>query len=294
MAARSMASLSLTFGLVSIPVNVYSATESKDAVSFHLLHKGCGSRLKQQYVCLREDVVVERDQMVKGYEFDKGRYVIFEPDELKALEDSARHTVDIVAFLPVGTVDPIFYEKAYYLGPDKRGAKPYSLLAEAMRKTGMCALATWVWKGKQYMVQIRPAGGGLVLQQLYYANEIREIADLHIEQMEVAPAELKLAEQLIGQNAVEGYDPGAYEDEEKKRILAAIDKKIAGKKITVSEETPRSAGAEVIDLMGALRASLARKRPEAGKAAAPAERKGAKRAAAPSPVPARSRRAAKK
>ena len=181
MAARSIASLSLSFGLVSIPVKVYSATESAAGIGFNLLHK-CGSRVRQQYVCIKENVPVERADMVKGYEFDKDRYVMFEPAELKALEEGSRHTIDIVSFVPLASVDPIYYDKAYYLAPDKRGAKPYGLLMQAMKKSGRCALATWAWKGKQYVVQVRPGDDGLVLQQLLYADEVRSMKDLQVEQ----------------------------------------------------------------------------------------------------------------
>ena len=180
MAARSIASLSLSFGLVSIPVKVYSATESSGSVSFNLLHN-CGSRLKQQYLCLKENVPVERADMIKGYEFDKDRYVTFTPAELKALEESARHTIDIISFIPHSAVDPIYYDKAYYLAPDKRGAKPYRLLMEAMRESERCALARWVWKGKQYVVQVRPGDDGLILQQLLFADEVRSMKDLDID-----------------------------------------------------------------------------------------------------------------
>ncbi|CAG2129443.1 Ku protein [Cupriavidus plantarum] len=312
MAARSIASLSISFGLVSIPVKVYSATESKSAVGFNLLHKGCGSRLRQQYICLKEGVVVDRADMVKGYEFEKDRYVTFTPEELDALEEAAQQTIDIIAFMPIGAIDPIYYDKAYYLGPDKRGGKPYNLLAEAMRESGTCALAKWSWKGKQYMVQIRVGEDGLILQQLLYADEVRSMADLHVERADVQPAELALAQQLIEQNSVEGYDAAAYVDEEKQRILEQIDKKIAGKKITVAAETPAPAGGEVIDLMEALRKSIgANKRQPAarstGKAAkagpagpaepaeasekAAAPRKTAKRAVAPAPAAAPKRAA---
>ena len=290
MAARSIASLSISFGLVSIPVKVFSATESKSGISFNLLHKGCGSRLRQQYICLKEDVVVERSEMVKGYEFEKDRYVTFTPEELSALEEAAQQTIDIVSFMPAGAIDPIYYDKPYYLGPDKRGAKPYNLLAEAMRKTKTCALAKWSWKGKQYMVQIRVGDDGLILQQLLYADEVRDMADLHVEETDVQPAELALAQQLIEQNSVKGYDASAYTDEEKQRILEQIDKKISGKKITVAAEAPAPSGGEVIDLMEALRKSIgANKRQpaaakSAGKVAAPAAetapRKTARRAAA--------------
>lgn len=276
MAARSIASLSISFGLVSIPVKVFSATESKAAIGFNLLHKGCGSRLRQQYICQREGVVVERADMVKGYEFEKDKYVIFEPDELKALEEATQHTIDIIAFMPLAAIDPIYYDKAYYLGPDKRGGKPYSLLSEALRATGKCALAKWNWKGKQYMVQIRVGDDGLILQQLLYADEVRSMADLHVETVGVSKAELSLAEQLIEQNSVAGYEPSEYTDEEKQRILAQIDKKIAGQDITVASETPGAAtGAEVIDLMDALRKSIGSTK------AAPAAKSAAKETKAP-------------
>ena len=293
MAARSIASLSLSFGLVSIPVKLYSATESAATVRMNMLAKD-GSRLKQQYISEKDQTVVERAEMVKGYEFEKDRFVIFQPDELKALQESPSHTIDIVAFIPATAIDPIFYDKAYYLAPDKRGGKPYNLLIEAMRASGRCALAKWAWKAKQYVVQVRPAEDGLVLQQLLYADEVRSMKELDIEKVTVSPAELKLAMQLIEQISEDTYDPTIFEDEEKKRILAAIDEKIAGKHIVAAEPHEPQAGAQVIDLVEALRASLGAKsagkaKPTVAKAAAPAaepapveaakERKGVKRAA---------------
>jgi len=290
MAARSIASLSLSFGLVSIPVKLYSATESSAAVKFNLLTKD-GSRVKQQYVSEKDpSVVVPRSEMVKGYEFEKDRFVLFTPEELKALEESSSPTIEIMSFIPEKSVDPLFYDKAYLLAPDKRGGKPYALLAEAMRQSGRCALAKWAWKAKQYVVQIRPAEDGLVLQQLLYAEEVRSHKDLDIEKVEVSQGELQLALQLIDQIAADSYDPTQYVDEEKKRILAAIDEKIAGKQVVaaVPQEETASTG-QVIDLMEALRASLAKKPAAAAPAKvapietqpviAPKERKGAKRAA---------------
>ena len=306
MAARSIASLSLSFGLVSIPVKLYSATESGSGVSFNLLHT-CGSRVKQQYLCLTENVVVERADMVKGYEFEKDRYVMFKPDELKTLENAARHTIDIVAFIPLSAVDPIYYDKAYYLAPDKRGAKPYGLLLEAMRESGRCALARWAWKGKEYVVQVRANDDGIVLQQLLYADEVRSMKELDIEKVDVQKAELGLALQLISQIAAESYDPAAFVDEEKQRILGAIDRKIAGNEIAESA-APEPASGQIIDLMEALRASLGGKKAAGVRAATapaaqpstpaePAEtkaRKGPKRAAAAealaAPVRARARK----
>ena len=307
MAARSIASLSLSFGLVSIPVKLYSATESSATVRFNMLDKD-GSRLKQQYVSEKDQHIVERAEMVKGYEFEKDRFVIFQPEELKALQESPSHTIDIVAFIPDKAIDPIFYDKAYFLAPDKRGAKPYNLLMEAMRQSGRVALAKWAWKAKQYVVQVRPAEDGLVLQQLLYADEVRSMKDLDIEKATISEAELQLALQLIQQIAEDTYDPGRFEDKEKQRILAAIDEKIAGHQIVQPEEAQPAEGAQVIDLMDALRASLgktpAAKRKGAGAAsaevipAASKDRKGVRRApakpaeepvAAPAPAPARAR-----
>lgn len=274
MAARSIASLSLGFGLVSIPVKLYSATESSAAVRFNLMTKE-GSRVKQQYVSEKTGKLVERAEMIKGYEFDKDQYVLFTPEELKALEDSASHEVEIIAFIPNDTVDPLYYDKAYFLAPDKRGGKPYNLLMAAMRESGRCALAKWAWKGKQYIVQIRPAEDGLVLQQLFYADEVRSMKDLGIEHVAVAPAELKLALQLIEQISRDEYDPTEYKDEERKRVLEAIDEKIAGKQIVAAEHVEGGApGGQVIDLMEALKASLGGK--AANAKAAPAAKAAAK------------------
>jgi DNA end-binding protein Ku len=256
MPARSIASLSLSFGLVSIPVKLYTATESSSDVRFHMLAPD-GSRVKQQYVSEKTGAVVERSTMNKGYEFEKDRFVVFTSDELKALEDGASHVVEIMAFIPEKAIDPVFYDKAYFIAPDKRGGKPYSLLQKALAESGRCALAKWASKGKTRIVQVRPNEDGLVFQQLLYADEVRSLADLHIERVEISASELKLALQIIEQGAEDNYDPAAYEDEEKKRILAAIDEKIEGKQVVTHEPVEvTAAGGQVIDLMDALRASL--------------------------------------
>jgi DNA end-binding protein Ku len=259
MAARSIASLSLSFGLVSIPVKLYSATESSATVKFSLLAKD-GSRVKQQYVSERDQSVVPRAEMVKGYEFEKDKFVLFSPAELKALEEGGNHIIEIVAFVPEKSVDPRYYDKAYLLAPDKRGGKPYTLLMEAMRKSGKSALAKWVWKAKQYVVQVRATEDGLVLQQLLYADEVRSFKELDIEHVQISGAELQLALQLIDQISEDAYDPSQFKDDEKARVLDAIDKKIAGQEVVASahdEEAP--IGAQVIDLMAALQASLGKK-----------------------------------
>lgn len=302
MAARSIASLALGFGLVSIPVKLYSATESSGTVRFNLLTKD-GSRVKQQYVSEKDPAtVVPRAEMIKGYEFEKDRYVLFTAEELKAVEESASHAIDIVSFIPEKAVDPIYYDKAYFLAPDKRGAKSYSLLRAAMQESGRCALAKWAWKGKQYVVQVRAAEDGLVLQQLLYADEVRSLKELDIEQVEPSEAEVKLALQLIDQIAEDSYDPTQYVDEEKQRILAAIDAKIAGKQVVAAEERESESGGQIIDLTEMLRASLARGGTGGQRAArtsadkvtplASKERKGVKRASAKAPevvAPARAR-----
>lgn len=257
MPARSIASLSLSFGLVSIPVRLYSATESASDVRFNLLAPD-GSRVKQQYVSESTGAVIERASMKKGYEFEKDKFVVFTGDELKALEESASHVVEILAFIPEKAVDPVYYDKAYFIAPDKRGGKPYSLLQQALAESGRCALAKWSFKGKTRIVQVRPNDNGLVFQQLLYANEVRSLTDLSIEHVPVSAAELKLALQIIEQGMEDNYDPAAYEDEEKERILAAIDRKIEGKEIISTEPEEAVSSGEVIDLMEALRASLGR------------------------------------
>src|SRR3954449_6343578 len=176
MAARSIASLTVSFGLVSIPVRLFSATESSRAISFNLLHKACGSRLRQQYFCVKEDVPVGREDMIKGYEFAKDQYVMFSPEELKALEEAGTQTAEISEFLPIEAIDPVYFDKAYYLAPDKFGVKPYALLAKALRESNRCAVGRWAARGKQYIVMIRPVegpdGDALVMQQLLYAGEV--------------------------------------------------------------------------------------------------------------------------
>jgi DNA end-binding protein Ku len=291
MAARSIASLTVTFGLVSIPVKLYSATQARAGISFNLIHKDCGSRLRQQYFCIKEDVPVERADMVKGFEFAKDQYVTFSPEELKEMEEKGTGTVEITQFVPEEKIDPIYYDKAYYLAPDKGGPKPYALLSQAMKKTGRCALARWAARGKQYIVQLRPLDGGLVMQQLLYADEVRSISEIEIPRAEAKEPELKLAEQLIEQIAAEDFDPSLYEDEVRKRIEAAVEKKVEGEEISVSPE-PEKGGAQIIDLMAALRESLhkAPKKPAPARAEPPAtpakaaERKPAKRATAARPA----------
>jgi DNA end-binding protein Ku len=279
MAVRSIASLTISFGMVSIPVKLYSATEASRAMSFNLLHKACGSRLRQQYFCVKEEVPVGREEMAKGYEFAKDQYVMFSPEELKALEEAGTHTAEITEFVPAKTIDPVYFDKAYYLGPDKGGAKPYALLARALKESGRCALGRWAARGKQYIVMIRPMEEGLVeglvMQQLLYSGEVRSIKDVDIPKTEVKDAELKLAQQLIEQQSSAKFDPGTYTDQVRARIEAAVQKKVEGQEITMAE-APQE-GAQVIDLMEALRASLEKKPAKKAEPAKAQTRKAAKK-----------------
>jgi len=277
MPPRALASLNVSFGLVSIPVKLFSATESSHGISFNLLHKGCGSRLKQQYLCVKEEVPVAREDMVKGYEFSKDQYVMFTPDELKTLEETGTHTAEVAEFVPIESIDPLYFDKAYYMAPDKGGAKPYALFARALRDSSRCAIGRWAARGKQYIVMIRPVEDGLVMQQLLYAGEVRSLAGLEIPKGDVKDAELKLAKQLIDSQTSESFDPSAYVDEVRGRIEAAVQRKVEGQEITMAEEP--EGGGQVIDLMEALRASLERKAPaKAARAPQAEERKPPKRA----------------
>jgi DNA end-binding protein Ku len=278
MDTRAIASLTITFGLVAIPVKLYSATASAGRISFNMLHAKDGSRLKQQYVCAKEGTVVERDEIVKGYEFARDQYVIFTPEEIKALEEAGSHSVDVTEFVPLDAVDPVYFDRAYYLAPDKGGAKPFTLLARALLQSDRCALGRWASHGRDHLVMLRPLETGLVMQQLLFADEVRRIRDLGIEEAPVRDAELKLAQQLIQQQSRKAFDPGEHVNEVRKRIEAAIARKIEGKELTIAEDrAPTSPN--LVDLMDALRASLA----QVGRAPArKVERKPARRAQAAS------------
>jgi DNA end-binding protein Ku len=284
MAMRSMASATISFGLVSIPVRLYSATESSANISFNLLHKECGSRLRQQYVCIKDEKIVPREDMIKGYEFQKGEYVTFTPEELKELEETSTQSIDITEFVPLTKVDPIYFERAYFLGPDKGGDRSYKLLARAMAETGRAALARYAARGKMYLVMLRPLDDKLVMQELHYADEVRSIGEVPVGDAEVREQELKLAKQLVEQIARETFNPDAYEDEVKKRIQEQIERKIAGQDIQVSPTEAKPA--QIIDLMEALKASLAKQpappapRPRQAEAES-AEAKPARKAAKP-------------
>jgi DNA end-binding protein Ku len=273
-APRSIGSLTVSFGLVAIPAKVFTATQSSAGVHFNLLHKTCGSRLKQQYTCQKEGVPVERDEMVKGYEFAKDQYVRFTPEEIKSMEEVGTHSVDISEFVPIESIDPVYFDKTYYLAPDKGAGKPYALLVEALKQSKRCGVGHWAARGKGYLVILRPIGDVLAMQQLHYATEVRRASEVDVPKPEVKPAELKLAQQLIDAQTVEKFQPDAFKDEVQGRIEAAIQKKVdQGEEISMVETPPPGEG-KVIDLMEALRASLEKR----GKAREPAQDLGERKA----------------
>ena len=276
MAARSFASGTISFGLVTIPVKLYSTGESSVGIQLNMLHKKCGTRLKQQYICPTDNEVVGREDMVKGYEYAKGQYVLFTEEELKALTPEPTNAIDIAEFVPLDQVDPIYFEKSTYLGPDRGGDRPYRLLSEAMRQTGRAALARYRARGKDYLVLLRPFEDGLILQQLRYADEIRPFSEIPVAPAEIKEPELRLAMQLIEQIAGDKFQPDQYEDTVRQSTRDLIEKKVQGEEITAApQEAPK---AQIIDLMEALKASLSAAQP-AQKTAQPvsiAARKGPK------------------
>ena len=254
MSARVIASTTISFGLVSLPVKLYSTSELTRRLSFNLVHQACGTRLKQHYVCPQCDVGVTRDEMVKGYEFAKGQYVLFNDEELNAIEAPKTDGIEITEFVLAEQVSPVYVDKPYYLGPDKGGARAYRLLSAALGETGRVAVAKYATRGKQLLVVVRPHGEGLVLDQLRYANEVRSFSEVPIDEAEVKPAEMTLARQLIQQSSAETFEPQRYTDEVREKMLAMIQQKVDGREITVAPaEEPK---AQIIDLIAALKASL--------------------------------------
>jgi len=257
--ARAIASLTISFGLVAIPVKLFSATVASERISFNLLRKKDGSRVKQQYVAVNDGKLVDRSDMVKGYEFAKGQYVQFSGAEIKSLEEATTHSIDITQFVPLESVDPVYFDGTYYLAPDKGGAKPYSLLATALKQAKQCAIGRWVSRGKEHIVVIRALDGGLAMHQLHFEAEVRSMKELGVEAAPVSEPELKLAHQLIDHLAAKRFDPREFHDEFKDRVEAAIQRKVQGKEVSLAEAPAANPEGNVIDLMAALKASLGAK-----------------------------------
>ena len=254
MPPHSIGSGTLSFGLVSIPVKMYAAASSM-GLSFNLLHEKCGGRIKQQQICPACNEVLERTSLVKGYEFAKDQYVRFTEEELKQLETEATRTIDISEFVPLEEVDPIYFEKTYYLGPDKGGDKAYRLLTDAMSKTDRVALAKFVMRGKENLVLIRASKDGLMLHTMYYADEVRDFGEIDKgSEAKIKSGELDLALRLIDELSTKEFKPEQYKDEYRDRLLEVVESKVEGKEIT--SIAPQESRTQVIDLMDALKQSL--------------------------------------
>ncbi|MFI5371255.1 MAG: Ku protein [Candidatus Eisenbacteria bacterium] len=268
MPAHSIGSGNISFGLVSIPIKMFSAA-STAGVSFNQLHQKCGGRIKQQQICPTCNEVVERSALVKGYEFAKDQYVQFTEEELKGLEGEASRMIDIAEFVPLSDVDPIYFEKTYYLGPDKGGEKAYRLLTDAMKAAGRVALAKFVMRGKENLVLIRASQEGLMLHTMYFADEIRDFGEVDKgEDAKLKPGEMELAQRLVNELSSESFKPEKYSDEYRVRVLEVVEAKVEGKEVT--SLAPQAQRTQVIDLMDALKQSLGKR--GAGGAAAGADK----------------------
>jgi DNA end-binding protein Ku len=258
MAIRSIDRVTISFGLVSIPTKIYSTSMPSKDVSFHLLHEKDGARVKQQFVCSKDGDVVERDEMIKGYEYTKGKYVTLTEEELDALDATATNMIEIREFVPVSAVDPLYVDRSYYLGPDKGGDRAYALLARALDEAEVAGVAAYAARGKSYVVLVRPYQGGLIMHQLRYPDEIRAFDEVPLgDSPRVNSKELELAGKVVKQLVTDEFHPEKYKDEVKERIRAAIDDKLEGGEIVAPEPAPARAP---LDLMEALKQSLGDKR----------------------------------
>jgi len=262
MPPHSIGSGTISFGLVSIPVKMFTAASS-ESVSFNQLHAKCGGRIKQQLLCPTCNEVVERSTLVKGYEFAKDQYVQFTEEEIKALEAEVSRMIDITEFVPLAQVDPIYFEKTYYLGPDKGGEKAYRLLADAMQKAERVALAKFCMRGKESLVLIRPSQNGLMLHTMYFADEVRDFGEVDKgDAAKIKPGEMDLAHRLIDELSTDAFRPDQYEDDYRTRVLQVVESKVEGREVT--SLAPQAQQAQVIDLMEALKQSLGKRAGGAG------------------------------
>ena len=265
MPAHSIGSANISFGLVSIPIKMFTAA-SAGGVSFNQIHPKCGGRVKQQLICPTCNEVVDRSALVKGYEFSKDQFVQFTEDELKTLEGEASRMIDIAEFVPLDQVDPIYFEKTYYIGPDKGGEKAYRLLADTMKQSNRVALAKYVMRGKENLVLIRAANNCLMLHTMYFADEIRDFSEVDKgENAKLKPGEMELAQRLVNELATDKFKPEQYADEYRTRVLEAVEQKVEGKQVT--SLAPQAQRAQVIDLMDALKQSLGKRGGSAEKSA---------------------------
>jgi DNA end-binding protein Ku len=256
MAARSVGSGTISFGLVSIPIKLYTAT-SAQSIGFNFVHQKCGGRVKMQYHCPLDNEVVERKDLIRGYEIAKDKYVTFTEDELKRLEGEKSDRLDIVEFVPEGSVDFIYIESTVYLGPGKGGDRAYALLSDAMTRTGRVAIGRYGARGKDQLVMLRPYKGGIVMHQVYYADEVRAMEDVeYATNVPFKPVEQELADKLIEQLSGDKFSPEKYQDDYRDRVRGAVEQKAAGIEVSAPPEQPQ---AQIIDLFEALKRSLQEK-----------------------------------
>jgi len=281
MALRPLRNATISFGLVSIPVRFYTATKSED-VHFNLLHASCGTRVNRKWWCPHHEKIVDSDELIRGYAISKSKFVTFADEEIEALETDSNRALDITEFVDLSEIDPIFFEKAYFLGPAPGGGKTYTLLSHAMKKQNKAAVARWVAAGKEHLVVIRPFEKGLALHTMYYADEVRDFDAIDLEDAPVRDKEIQLAETLINELTEKKFNPMQFKDEYRERLLEQIRAKARGKTIEI-ESHEEEKGGEVVDIMEALRRSLgagrapAKRVPARKRAAAPRKRATAKR-----------------
>ena len=277
MALRPLRNATITFGLVNIPVRFYTATKSED-IHFNLLHEKCGTRVNRKWWCPRCEEMIESSDMIRGYPVSKNAYVTFTDEEIEALETDENRALDITEFVGLDQIDPVYFEKAWFLGPAPGGGKTYKLLSAAMKKQNKVALARWVSGSREHLVVLRPFEDGLILHTMFYADEVRDFSAIEKDETPVRDKELSLAGMLIDELTEKRFDPLAYKDEYRERLMDRIRDKSEGKTI-VSEARAEERTGEVVDIMEALRRSLEGGRAPANRAAP--KRVAAKRAAAP-------------
>lgn len=272
-----MATGTISFGLVSIPVKLYSTSVTASKIGLNWINPQTGARVRMRFWDPTTEELVERAELVKGYEFAKGQYVVFTEEELEEIVFKATHSIDIKEFVPLEQVDPIYFDAAYYLGTNTGGERPYRLLAQVMRDKARAAVATYAARGKNYLVLLRPYGEGLVMQTLRYTDELRGFDEVPVGDAEINDAELQLARQIVDQISSEEFRPEAYHDAQKQRLEQIIARKIEGQEISAApEDEPQG---QIIDLMEALKNSLAST--VGDRPGASGRRKAAKRKAAP-------------
>ena len=258
----------LTFGLLSLPVKLYSAARA-ETVSFNQLHKADNSRVKQVLYCQLEDKPITRADIVKGYEYEKDKYVVVDEEEIKKVAPKTAKTMEVLEFVQSSEVDPIFFESSYYLAPDEAGEKPYALLYEALRKTGCVGVAKIAMHNREHIVILRPGPQGILLHTMYYRDEIRQVEEFRTDRSLVKEKELELAMTLV-KSLEAAFEPEKYTDDYRENLKAMIQAKVEGKEIV--EPAPAVHKAPVIDIMEALKMSLAQAKKPVSSAASDSEK----------------------